>query len=296
MKHRISWTEKTWNPTTGCTKIASGCKACYALRMHNRLRRMGQPKYQHDFSEVRCHPEVLAELDHWKKPRMVFVNSMSDLFHEDVPDEFIFDVFRKMTTGNRRHKYQILTKRPKRMMEWIIANQKRFWHHPDNLTEEYKRDYPDVRFPNDPCLWLGYSASTQKELDAGLPYLLKTPAAVRFLSLEPLLEYIEIEKYLLPFRCSECGATGYGDDQAFEFCAENTILPSGLNWVIVGAESKGAYPGRECKLELVRNIRDQCQATGVPLHIKQIHIDSKLVKDVAKFPVDLRIQQYPEVK
>jgi protein gp37 len=275
MKHRISWTNETWNVCTGCTPTASGCQNCYARRMHERLRRMGQSKYQHDFSEVRCHPEELNKPSHWKKPRMVFVNSMSDLFHGDVPDEFIDDVFSIMSSA-KQHTFQVLTKRPKRMLRWH-----------ETLVVR-----PDI-YPI-PNLWLGFSASTQDELDEGLPYLLKTPAAVRGVSLEPLLEYIECPHFI--------GEKLFQWGQPPQDPEENGTIESEMrpcktvDWVIVGAESKGSHPGRECKLDWVYDIAYDCAEGGVPLFIKQLHIDGKLVKDVERFPEDLRIQEFPEVK
>ena len=112
---RIEWTETTWNPVTGCTKISPGCKNCYAERMAKRLKAMRQPNYQNAFA-VRCHPHMLERPLEWKKPRMVFVNSMSDLFHEKVPLSFIKDVFATMRQPSR-HTFQVLTKRADRLAE-----------------------------------------------------------------------------------------------------------------------------------------------------------------------------------
>lgn len=336
MPTRISWTNEVWNVCTGCTPVSKGCEACYAKRMHNRLRAMGSKKYQHDFSEVRCHPEVIKQFtescyNSWvnaigrkskikPKPKMIFVNSMSDLFHEDVLDDFLDRVFAGVLYGCFiGHTFQILTKRPKRMME--------YFSHPNcwdlilkqfglpggvasEMNEAIGRDVFARNFLNEnkvsiPNVWLGFSASTQKELDEGLPYLLKTPAAVKFINLEPMLEDMNIIPYIgeRAYKC-ECGWHDterrlmlLGKEAKCYHCGKYaTIYDPAIRQVIVGAESKGAYPGRPCHLEWVRSIRDQCLAAGVPLHIKQLHINGKLVKDISQFPADLQIQDYPEVK
>lgn len=119
-KTRIAWTDSTWNPVTGCSRISSGCKNCYAAKMHKRLSSMGSAKYDHEFGDVRCHEDekLLSQPARWTKPRGIFVNSMSDLFHDDVPFEFIDKVYKSMMAGPQ-HTYQILTKRPLRMKEYL---------------------------------------------------------------------------------------------------------------------------------------------------------------------------------
>jgi protein gp37 len=241
---KIEWTGQTWNPVTGCSPIASGCKYCYARRMHKRLRAMGQPKYQHDFSEVRCHPEELDKPLRWRKPRRVFVCSMSDLFHGDLSFEFILRVFEVMERA-RQHTFQLLTKRPYRVLQFCgkygIGN--------DN---EWPRN-----------IWLGASASTQEDLERVVPDLLVTPAAVRFLSLEPLLGPITD----LPLPCRVCGGKGWvqAPDHSREWCAGEQCR--GIDWVIVGGESGPA--ARPMNPEWVRSIRKQCVEAGVPLFFKQ---------------------------
>ena len=156
----IEWTEYTWNPVTGCTKISHGCKNCYAERMTNRLHKMGIEKYQNGFS-VAVHQSVLEDPLRWKKPRLVFVNSMSDLFHQAVPFEFIESVFDVMNRASQ-HTFQILTKRPHRVVR---------------INE---------RLPWAPNIWLGVSIESERWLDR-LSLLKNTEAKVKFLSLEPLL-------------------------------------------------------------------------------------------------------------
>lgn len=205
----IEWTEATWNPVTGCTKISEGCRHCYAERMTKRLQAMGNPNYADGFDVVRCHEQMLPVPQHWKTPRKIFVNSMSDLFHADVPDEFIFRVFRAMGAAPW-HIYQVLTKRASRMRSMDVV-------------------WPDF-------VWAGVSV----ENDATrfrIEELRETPAAIRFLSLEPLL----------------------GPLQDLDL--------SGINWVIVGGESgPGARPMDQA---WVRSLRDQCLAQQVPFFFKQ---------------------------
>ncbi|MDM8520120.1 phage Gp37/Gp68 family protein [Anaerolineales bacterium HSG6] len=156
----IEWTGKTWNPVTGCTKISQGCKHCYAERMTKRLKAMGVDKYQHGF-EVQIHQDTLTIPLHWKKPQTIFVNSMSDLFHKDVPVFFIQNVFQTMQQAHW-HQFQILTKRSERLLS--LNNQ---------------IDWP-------PNVWMGVSVENQACTDR-IDDLRQTKAVIKFLSLEPLL-------------------------------------------------------------------------------------------------------------
>lgn len=156
----IEWTEMTWNPTTGCSKVSQGCKFCYAEIMSKRLQAMGVEKYKDNF-EVRIHPDALKTPYTWKKSKIVFVNSMSDLFHEDVPLDFIQDVFDVMR-DNSQHVFQVLTKRAERLLE---LNEHLKWSH---------------------NIWMGVSVEDQK-VESRIDFLRKTNARVKFLSLEPLL-------------------------------------------------------------------------------------------------------------
>lgn len=160
---RIEWTDVTWNPVTGCSKISAGCLHCYAERMAMRLKAMGQPNYQNGF-EVTCHEHVLEYPLHWRKKRTIFVNSMSDLFHENVSDEFIIRVFEIMKRASW-HRFQILTKRAERMesLSQFLPWSKNVW--------------VGVTVENNDCL---------SRIDA----LRRIPASVRFLSMEPLLSAV----------------------------------------------------------------------------------------------------------
>jgi len=156
----IEWTESTWNPVTGCTKISPGCAHCYAERMAKRLQTMGQPRYAGGF-KLAVHPDALEVPLRWRRPRMIFVNSMSDLFHKNVPAEFIHQCFDVMQRASQ-HTFQVLTKRPERAA--AMAD--------------------DLPWP--PNVWMGTSVESQ-EFTGRMKSLVRTNARVRFLSLEPLL-------------------------------------------------------------------------------------------------------------
>lgn len=164
-KSRIEWTESTWNPITGCTKISSGCRFCYAEIMARRLQAMGQPKYADGF-KLTIHPDTLDEPYTWKKPRVVFVNSMSDIFHKDVPIEFIQKIF-KVINDNPQHVFQVLTKRA------------------DVL---YKYDSEGLLNWSD-NLWMGVTVESSK-VTKRIDFLRRTGAHVKFLSCEPLISAI----------------------------------------------------------------------------------------------------------
>lgn len=156
----IEWTEQTWNPVTGCTKVSPGCKFCYAEKFAARLQSMGVENYRNGF-KLTLHPHMLDKPLEWKKPSVIFVNSMSDLFHKDVPDEFIIAVFKTMNKAHW-HQFQVLTKRPERVLE---LNKKLNWT---------------------PNIWMGTSVENADYMDR-IDMLRKTSAKIKFLSLEPLL-------------------------------------------------------------------------------------------------------------
>ena len=160
-KSSIEWTESTWNPVTGCTKISTGCKHCYAERMAKRLQAMGHPNYADGFNVVKCCPDVLSTPYKWKRSQMIFVNSMSDLFHKDIPDDFIKEVFFTMNE-TPLHTYQVLTKRAERLAQLSSC-----------LTWGAN-------------IWMGVSVENADHVDR-IDQLRNVPAVVRFLSLEPLL-------------------------------------------------------------------------------------------------------------
>jgi protein gp37 len=242
----IEWTDTVWNPVTGCAKVSEGCRNCYAFELHDRRHKgwkagnwSNAPKQYHKpFSEVQLFPDRLDMPLKWRKPRRVFVNSMSDLFHEDVPEEFIRMVFAVMGEAEQ-HMFQILTKRPKRMMDIVnrLANEGDF----ATISGQIKKfPYTNV--------WLGTSVENQKAADERISLLLQTPAAVRFLSCEPLLGPVDLSVHL--------NWTSSKD--------RKTPL---LNWVIAGGES--GNNARPMHQDWARSLRDQCNAVDVPFFLKQ---------------------------
>jgi protein gp37 len=209
-KSAIEWTDATWNPVTGCNKISPGCKNCYAERLAARLQAMGNPRYKNGFV-LTLHSDQLTLPLRWTQPRQIFVNSMSDLFHESVPDDYIFRVFETMVKADW-HIFQILTKRAERLAE--IA--------------------PRLPWPEN--VWQGISIENA-DYTWRIAQLVKVPAAVRFLSVEPLLGPLP----KLPLK--------------------------GISWVIVGGESGPDF--RPVNPEWVRQIRDQCLKAKVSFFFKQ---------------------------
>ena len=212
---KIEWTDATWNPMRGCTKISPGCLHCYAETFAERFR--GVPGHPFEFGfDLRLVPEKLGDPIRWATSRMIFVNSMSDLFHEKVPDDYIVSVARVMVAANW-HTYQILTKRAERMLS-LLSGKLRF------AAEQHH-------------IWWGVSVENRKHGLPRIDRLRKSPAKIRFLSIEPLLEHL------------------------------GPINLNGINWVIVGGESgPGARP---MDASWVRNIRAQCRRAGVAFFFKQ---------------------------
>lgn len=222
----IEWTDTTWNPATGCTKISSGCDNCYAHTLaHGRLaevysRRLPviqTPANIADPFAVRLWPERLAEPSKWRDPRIVFVNSMSDLFHADIPDAFVRRVFEVMLEVDQ-HVYQVLTKRPSRALRFFNLN-------PDL--------FPGGEIP--PHIWMGTSVEKQ-EVAYRVGHIRQVPAAIRFLSCEPLLGPLDLDL-------------------------------DGIHWVIAGGESGIGY--RRMEAGWATGVRDQCVAAGVAFFFKQ---------------------------
>lgn len=252
-KTGIEWTDATWNPVTGCDKVSPGCDHCYAENIAHRF--AGTPAYPDGF-KLTLRPERIDQPLRWKKPRRVFVNSMSDLFHKDVPDEFLAEVFAVMAVASR-HTFQILTKRHGRMRSLLSSTEfkgevaglaARTWH--DNYRGYDSHDLAVWPLPN---VWFGVSVEDQARANLRIPALLETPAAVRFLSCEPLLGPVDL---------------GYGEpcDHSRATCEEIGCWRA-LDWVIVGGESgAGARPMHP---EWARSLRDQCDAAGVPFLFKQ---------------------------
>lgn len=193
-KTKIQWSEEVWNPIAGCSRVSKGCERCYAEVMANRLQSIGIEGYEGVIKnnkwtgKINFIPSKLGYPLHLKKPKMIFVNSMSDLFHEEIPFTYIDNALNVMVT-NPRHIYQILTKRPKRLLEFCNWQSKKIKDAGFNSWEGKYFEFPDF-------IWIGVSVENQKAADERIPLLLQTPAAVRWLSVEPMLEPIDLSKYI----------------------------------------------------------------------------------------------------
>ena len=283
---RIEWCDEVWNPVTGCTKVSAGCKNCYAERMAKRLGgRFGYPEVPNQF-KVTLHPELLDKPLRWKRPRRVFVNSMSDLFHpflfgEGLDDEIIRDycptfldrAFAVMTIA-RQHTFLILTKRVD-LMQWYM-NDRNLAARIEPLVEEICGEHnwcpQDFDFPL-PNVWAGASVENQEMANLRLPILVQIPAAKRFVSCEPLLGELDLAEWISP-------------------CAGNCDGNYPLDWVIIGGESgPGARP---MDLAWAENIVIQCQDVGIPVFVKQLGGFPDKRNRMEEWPENLRIREWPE--
>ena len=304
----IEWTGLTWNPVTGCTPVSAGCDHCYARRMAKRLQKMQPVAYANGF-KVTCHPKRLNIPLRWWKPRMVFVCSMGDLFHADVPFDFIDKVFAVMALCPQ-HTFQLLTKRPERMLEYQLTraamddsgrvDRSPQWYHVITAwIDEGETGRLGTRWGEChdvaaalcmqrplPNVWAGTSIENQETADERIPHLLNCPAAVRFLSIEPMLGPVDLFQWMVTVWQS-----GQGTDRTYR-------MP-GIEWVIVCGESgPGARPMDPA---WVRSIRDQCRAAGVLFFMKQMgsHWARKnglrgKGNNMADWPAKLRIREMPE--
>jgi len=263
----IEWTDATWNPITGCVKVSPGCDHCYASTFAERFRGTAGHYFENGF-DVQLRPDKLSLPLTWKTPKRIFVNSMSDLFIDDAPAEYIAKVFAVMAS-TPQHVYQVLTKRHARMQSLLRNGGQRLLEAAHD--EETAQTLYDAPWPL-PNVWLGVSVEDQKWADIRIPALMKTPAAVRFLSCEPLLGPVDLSRWL----GVEYGEV-VGDWISEMFAALNgRIGPAGgLHWVIAGAESgRGARP---MDLDWIRTLRDQCEASGTAFFFKQRVIGGKKV-------------------
>lgn len=296
-KTSIEWTRgddgsegMTWNPITNCDRVSDGCDHCYALMLAKRLKAMGSAKYQNDGDPrtsgpgfgVTVHPDALQLPLTWKKPRRIFVNSMSDLFHKDVPASFIAQVFAVMAQAPQ-HQFQILTKRHARMRSLIggvmDGGQALIEAAPDEATARVLYDAP-WPLPN---VLLGVTVENQKWADIRIPALTETAAAVRFLSCEPLLGPISLgignphathdSEQAFDGHSRVCLDCSTDEREVPWFIREADRAP--FDWVICGAESgSGARP---ISLGWVRSLRDECQDAGVAFFYKQNAVNGKKV-------------------
>lgn len=302
----IEWTDVTWNPVRGCSRVSAGCDNCYAIREANRHRRGayadlvtirkrdGEERADWTGKAVLV-PDALDAPLHWQKPRRVFVNSMSDLFHESLPDHAIDRVFEVMALA-RRHVFQVLTKRPSRMRSLV----------PTLAAKHTARDSTGWPLPN---VWLGVSCEDQATADERIPLLLQTPAAVRFVSAEPLLGAVDL-RVLQP---------GDPPTEIDALAGTHGVLRphrgecDRLDWVIVGGES--GPRARRCDVRWIRSIVEQCKAASVSVFVKQLgarprflpgdeatgyegiyqplDLASRKGGDPSEWPEDVRVREFP---
>jgi len=289
---KIQWTDKTWSPVHGCTKLSPGCKNCFAEVMANRQRAMGTKGYENGFAVTLC-PERLSQPLKWRKPSMIFVCSMGDLFHDEVPFEFIAAVFGVMA-ATPRHTYQVLTKRPERMIEFFewyegesgagASPMAALYEAASRIDDEGDKGQildavdDDLPWPLK-NLWLGVTAEDQQRYDERIGILEQIPAhkeydchPQKFLSLEPLLGEIDLKLW---------NPRDPKSDGEWMASVEGVGVigmhrPPGL--VIAGCEKTGAGLGRPAKLDWFRSLRDQCVEVGTSFFLKQAAINGRLAK------------------
>ena len=282
---KIEWTDETWNPVTGCDKISAGCKNCYAADIAKRF------WSDRKFSDIEFHPERLEQPLRWRKPRMVFVNSMSDLFHESVTDEQLDRIFAVMALAEN-HTFQVLTKRPHRMRDYFRRFSDRAVEYGgerwlidyiaegivgDHELRDGKYQHQKMRgFPL-PNVWLGVTAENQRAADERIPTLLHTPAAVHFVSFEPLLEPITL-------------------DVRHQF--------QDISWGIVGGES--GPKARKCAIEWIEDLVERHSDYGVACFVKQLGSKPTLAGerypaqgkggDMSQWPESIQCRFFPEFR
>jgi len=307
-KTRIEWTDATWNPVRGCSRVSEGCRNCYAERQAIRQAgpggkyeglvtiTNGHPQWTGD---IRVVPEKLGEPLQWRKARRIFVNSMSDLFHENVPDQFITDVFGIMALGFW-HQFQILTKRPERALAYFQAGdhgiieqfraiEVRGGVGPVEMFRAMDRrrwSIKEWQWPL-PNVWLGVSVEDQETADERIPILLQTPAAVRFVSYEPALGDVNF--------CSVQVDLGIKANVLVRYCDHpfgSMLTPSArIDWVIAGGESgPGARPSHP---DWFRSVQQQCSAAGVAFFMKQMTERGRKIP-FEQWPEELKVREFPE--
>ncbi len=295
----IAWTELTWNPTVGCTRVSPGCTRCYAEGIAHRgmspqhrgltVMTKNGPRWN---GSVRLVPSALGKPLAWKKPKLIFVNSMSDLFHEHIPFLYVAAVFGVMASC-QQHTFQVLTKRPKRALEffeWLDESR----HSTDGSDAYGEATYccgelynflgynsATLKAAAWPLknVWIGVSVEDQERADERIPLLLEVPAAVRFLSCEPLLEALDLDELL-----------------------------KGIGWAIVGGES--GPRARAMDLEWARGVVRCCVRHSTPVFVKQLgrrpyeahretqwyEVEDAKGGEIDEWPEDLRVRQWPEVR
>lgn len=294
-KSKIEWTDASWNPVTGCTKVSPGCDHCYAETFAERWRGTKGHHFENGF-DVQLRPERLDQPLRWKRPRRIFVNSMSDLFHEKVPDRFIAQVFETMGAA-KQHTFQLLTKRHARMRSLLTR-----WSEHATKGCHCPAGEGGCSAPVDvqhgvwplPNVWLGVSVEDQKWADIRINALMQTPAAARFLSCEPLIGPVTLHR-----GHSYCPTHDFPGGFCSGACPD-LIKP---DWVIVGGESgRGARPMEEA---WARSLVEQCRDYGIRPFVKQMgsvwakewSVDAQGDRkggDWTFWPADLRVREFPQ--
>jgi protein gp37 len=291
---RIEWTDATWNPITGCSVVSPGCTNCYAMKLAGtRLKHHPSRKGLTTLTKagpvwngkLRFNEGWLDQPLRWREPRMIFVCAHGDLFHEAAPDEWIDRVFAVMAMSTQ-HTFQVLTKRPERMQEYLEAGPIRR----EAIIGQMHMlgaHFAAIPWPL-PNVWLGVSVERQQEADERVPILLGTPAVVRWISAEPLLGPVDLttidvsgDREIAPLGWNHLGRLAEGEPEGPR-----------LDWVVVGGESgKDARPMHP---DWARSLRDQCSAAGVPFFMKQLSgPGGRAIKEIDRFPIDLRIREWP---
>ena len=308
-KTKIEWCDATANVVNGCSLASPGCTNCYAMRlagtrMKHHPTRAGLTQDSKAgpvwTGEVRFHEPALQQVLRWKAPRRIFWNAHGDLFHENVPDEWIDRCFAAMAL-TPQHTHQVLTKRSARMREYF--NSKTSASGAGAVADQIKAlgggpaqqlAFMD-RMAEHSCLrnaWLGVSVEDQARADERIPDLLATPAAVRWLSCEPLLGPVDLRGYIS--EAWEGYASTYTDQHGIRRSDLTGNAIDGLDWIVVGGESG---PGaRYMQPAWAQSIVDQCGAASVPVFVKQLSSGGpRAIKDIEQFPEGLRVQEWPEV-
>ena len=290
----IECTDATWNPVTGCTKVSPGCKHCYAERHWTRLRgNRGTIYYGRSFTDIQTHPERLDQPQRWRKPRLIFVNSMSDLFHPEVPFEFIHSMWRHMAASHQ-HIYQILTKRVERAAQFFAWN--------DRLPAS-ERLRPHCKH-----IWFGASVEDQETADDRIPQLLRLPVAVRWICVEPMLAPVDLS----PWLGLTTSAAGAGGESRCQHCRWDNAgarpASAAIHWLVVGGES--GPRARACHVNWIADTLRECRKAGIAAFVRHLgsaaHWDhagetclmpksSRKIGSVAHWPAPLQMQAYPDL-
>ncbi len=282
-KSGIEWTEATWNPITGCTKVSPGCKFCYAERIWPRVYGKNRP-----FTNIQVHDDRMSLPLRWRRPRRIFVNSMSDLFHPQIENAVISHIFDVMARCPQ-HIFQVLTKRPGHMREFMSDGG--LVHRVDSNRGFLASDGHVYVWPL-PNVWLGVSVEDQTAADERIPPLLETPAAVRWLSCEPLLKPVDLNR--IDARWWEPDSAGM--KLSCLYGGRSTDTPWHIDWVVVGGESgRTKAKCRPMQASWAVSIMEQCRDAGVPFFMKQgAQNNWPKFKDFNAFPPSLQVRQYPE--